>query len=94
MTDFKSDLVCFIAGLLVIAYFLTGCISALGGLGIPSQSDLTPAQIKAYKEAGQDVWTCLSVAGPPPAGRLIAIVVPQGTKPNITFGEGCNLHQQ
>lgn len=75
--------------LLLILLLLTetGCI-----LGPIAASQLSSDQIdalKRYNDAG-DVYACFLVGGPPPAGNIVAVVVPKGAPINISFAQDCH----
>jgi hypothetical protein len=81
-----------------LALFLALLLSASGCSGLlihqamnPKDAALTPEQIEAYSKVGADVWSCLNVAGPPPAGSLVMITAPKTAKANIVFGDGCRV---
>lgn len=77
--------------LILAALLLSSC--AL--VGVSSPEKLTPEQIQAYKEQGFEVWTCFTLAGPPPAGKVTVILRPKGEMPNplppIVFGSECQI---
>ena len=68
---------------------------ALSGCGvmtmIQSPERLTPEQIAAYEKTGKDVYSCFTIAGPPPVGGTTTIIAPKGSKPHISFGANCQL---
>lgn len=65
--------------MLVIIFMLAGC----GIIPIQTAFDrgqtLTPDQITALRANDLDVYSCIFIAGPPPAGRAIWIIVPRGS---------------
>jgi len=54
-------------------------------------AQLTPEQIKAYKEMNMDVFECFNISGPPPNGGFSFIIVPKGSKIDFAFSPNCNL---
>jgi hypothetical protein len=81
-----------LALLILLLTAATGCSGLLIHQAMnPRDSALTPEQIEAYNKVGADVWSCLNVAGPPPAGSLVMITAPKGSKANIVFGDGCRV---
>lgn len=79
--------------LLLAALLCAGCsgISILNPLD--PTAGLSGDQIKALKENGQVVYGCFHLAGPPPGGSMIWLVLPQGVTPNLKFGDGCHILQ-
>ena len=76
--------------LLVLA--LSGC-QAMGLM--PTQpTDLTPEQIKAYSDAGLKVYKCFTLAGPPPAGGVGAVLLPKEDPATVKFLPGCHISMQ
>ena len=57
-----------------------------------SYSELTPAQIQELQKMELDIYSCIVVAGPPPAGKFVYVLVPRlDRKPDIRFGENCAI---
>lgn len=78
------------AWILILSLMLPGCSILWGNPG--NYQNLTPDQIEAYKKNGQRVYSCTSIAGPPPAGRVIFITVPvEAPMPAIAFGADCQV---
>lgn len=77
------------AALILALLSLNGCSGLLIHQAMKTDG-LTPEQIKAYNEVGMDVYSCLTVSGPPPMGMGTWITVPKG-KGNVVFGEGCRV---
>ncbi len=74
-------------GLVFTMMLASSCI--LGPIGA---SQLNSDQMKAlhdYNDTG-DVYACLLAGGPPPAGTLVAVVVPKGAPIDVTFGPDCH----
>ena len=78
---------------LLLFLSLTGCTSMLIGNALDQGKELTPAEIKAYNEIGFDLHSCTTVAGPPPAGKLIKILTPKTANIKIKFGDNCQVIQ-
>lgn len=84
---------------LQLAAIILACFLSLGlpgcTLAMLHQIDrgqaLTPEQIKAYEDAGFDVYGCFMLTGPPPLGSTSWLVVPKGSKVSFKFGDGCRL---
>ena len=73
---------------LVVALSMTmGCAGMLGNVSRPD--NLTPEQIRAYNEAGMDLYGCFQVGGPPPAGSTTWITMPKGKDVSIKFLPNC-----
>ena len=53
--------------------------------------DLSPEQIDAYNKVGANVFACLTVGGPPPAGNTVWVILPKGVPINWTFGDNCHI---
>ena len=76
--------------ILLAVLCLSGCSIFWGNPG--RYENLTPEQIEALKKSGQRVYSCSTIYGPPPAGRLTFIVVPaEAPMPAVTFGSDCQL---
>lgn len=55
-------------------------------------SELTPEQIKEFQKMELDVYSCIVVAGPPPAGKFVYVLTPRlDKKADIRFGENCQI---
>jgi len=77
-----------IAGLLLALLLSTsGCV-----LGPIAASQLSKDQMDALKEYNDtgDVYGCILVGGPPPAGNIVAIIVPKGAPVDVSFGPDCH----
>ena len=69
-----------------------GCATQL--ISKVAQGDnLTPEQIKAYRESGHDVYGCFQISGPPPSGATVWVIVPKDTKVGFKFGDACHILQ-
>ena len=78
--------------LLALLLSANGCSGLLIHQALdPKSAALSPEQIKAYGDVGADVWSCLTVAGPPPAGNLVLITTPKAAKVAIVFGDNCHV---
>lgn len=75
----------------LISALLTGCTAMM--MGNPNAQNLTPDQVKAYQDAGQDTYGCIKIGGPPPAGNTIWLVVPHGVKVDFKIGDDCHILQ-
>lgn len=79
--------------LLFAASLLAGC-SGLAFLNpLDPGAGLTPEQIQSLRQNGQAVYGCFQIGGPPPAGNMVWMVVPQGITPNFRFGDNCHIIQ-
>lgn len=76
------------AMLLAVLLAVSGCAPLLTA---KEAHNMTPEQIKAYAEQGLDVYQCLNIAGPPPAGGFTFVMVPKGAKFEVAFGSNCSL---
>ena len=76
---------------LVLITMVAGCgMTSLFGPG--AYSEMSPAQIAAYQKLALDVYACSTLAGPPPSGRIVYIVVPRlDKKPDVKFGSDCQI---
>ena len=79
--------------LLVIVFFLPGCTSMLIGNSLGQGQSLSPEQVAEYRKQNSKVFICVQVAGPPPAGATMWIVVPAESQYSPRFGDGCRLVQ-
>ena len=73
--------------LIFILFFLNSCIIT----SLTRPDNLTPEQIKAYGDAGYDVYGCFKISGPPPIGGLTILTFPKGTKTILSFSSNCEL---
>ena len=80
---------------ILIASFLALLLSLALGCAMMLTPQLaqhmTAEQIKAYKEQNADVYSCLSLGGPPPIGATTFIVVPHGSKMDLSFAPNCGI---
>ena len=81
-----------IAIVIIAAFYLNGCQAM--GLMPEQPGDLTPEQIKAYSDAGSKVYKCFTLAGPPPAGGVGAVILPKEDKSTVKFLPGCHISMQ
>ena len=73
---------------LALMFYLSGCTLIRAN----SYSELSPDQIKELQKLELDVYACVVVAGPPPAGKFVYVLVPRlDKKPDIRFGENCQI---
>ena len=81
--------------LIAAAMGLFGCVlsSLTSTVTADNIQQLSPEQIKALQAAGQDVYACIFVAGPPPAGRIQYIVIPHGAAFTARFANQCEVVQ-
>ena len=77
--------------LLVLALLFSGCGVIALDRAIGQGQNLTPEQIKAYRDANVDVYGCFQLAGPPPAGATIWLLLPKGAPVTFKFGDNCHL---
>ena len=78
--------------LIVSLLFVSGCAGLIGNVSRPD--NLSPEQIRAYNEAGLDVYGCFQIGGPPPAGNTTWITIPKGSKSNVKFLPNCTVQMQ
>lgn len=81
------------AALLAVMLSASSCTSMLIGNALNQGKDLTPEQIKAYNEVGANVFSCLTVKGPPPAGATVIITTPKSSSFTPKFGDNCQVIQ-
>lgn len=63
---------------------LPGCmLSTLG------DRDLSPAKIRALREADMNVYGCFQLGGPPPSGNTTWIVYPKDQPAPVLFLPNC-----
>lgn len=79
---------------LIISALLAGLLSLSGCvMGLHKTLDynaMSPEQIKSLQELAMDVYSCVTISGPPPTGRAVYILVPRlDKKADVRFGEGC-----
>ena len=74
------------------AVLLSGCSGLIGNVSRPDS--LTPEQIKAYNEAGLDVYMCGTIGGPPPSGNITWLTAPKGSKLAVKFSHNCQVMMQ
>jgi hypothetical protein len=77
---------------LLLAALFSGCT---GGLliqrAIDRDDNLTPAQIRQYRESGQNVYGCFSLSGPPAGGSTLWIIAPADAEVDLKWLDGCRL---
>lgn len=87
-----------IAFLLACLLSLDGCAGILLTTAMNHPEDiLPPEQIRAYNEVGYNVYGCITIGGPPPAGNALFIIVPKTgvVTPTLPrFSDGCHLLSQ
>lgn len=83
-----------IALVLALVLSIAGCTGMLLGNAFNQGRDLTPEQIKAIGEAGNAIFACVNLSGPPPSGSTIWIIVPKESKATVKFGAGCQVLAQ
>lgn len=84
-----------LSALLVALLSLPGCAGIIMGSAAARGDVLSPEQIKAYDETGMNVYGCVSLGGPPPAGNSVWIVAPKtAVVPMPRFGDGCHIQNQ
>ena len=79
------------AALLLALFLSAGCSGILLHHAMDKGEALSSEQIRAYNEVGASVYGCFSLAGPPPAGSTVWIIVPKGSPVNFTFVDNCHL---
>jgi len=77
-----------VMAMLVIGVMMSGCTAILTAR---EAREMTPEQIKAYREQQMDVYQCANLSGPPPTGGLTFMLVPKDSKLNLAFGSNCSL---
>ena len=83
-----------VASLLSVLLSASGCTGMLIGNALNQGQNLTPEQIKAYKDVGADVYGCFQIGGPAPAGNTQWIVMPIGKGTPPKFMDGCHISPQ
>jgi hypothetical protein len=77
---------------LAAAMFLALALSGCSLIMAKQYQEMTPEQIKSLQDAGMDVYSCITVAGPPPSGKFVYVWVPRlDKKPDVRFGENCAI---
>lgn len=76
-----------------LALLLTGCATTLIGRAIDAGQSPTPEQVDAWRKAGQKVYACFNLSGPPPNGGVTWIIVPGDADALVQFSPTCALIQ-
>lgn len=77
--------------LLIVFALVSGC-GLTSIFGPSAYSEMSPDQIAAMQKMQLDVYACSTLAGPPPSGRIVYIVVPRlDKKPDVRFGSDCQI---
>ena len=72
----------------LVALLLSGCTL----MQAKSYDQMSPEQMKALNDMHIDVYSCITVAGPPPSGKFVYVLVPRlDKKPDVRFGENCAI---
>lgn len=95
MTNYQAGVIAWVAMLIALISLLlfVGCSGFALLHGIDSTQGLSAEQIKALRDTGHSVYGCFQIGGPPPAGNMVWIIVPQGTPVNFKFGDNCHVIQ-
>ncbi len=77
-----------IAGFIAFMFLIAGCTL----IRSQSYSEMSPEQIAAMQKMELDVYSCIVVAGPPPSGKFVYVIVPRlDKKPDIKWGDNCAI---
>jgi hypothetical protein len=79
---------------LLLAAILTlvpGCAGMLLLKEIDAGHFPTQDEVAALDKIGAAVYGCFTIAGPPPAGNTVWLIVPKGTPVTFAFGDNCHL---
>ena len=91
MTDFQKGRLTYVALVLLLSvglFFMSGCTL----MQARSYDQMSPEQMKALADMHIDVYSCITVAGPPPSGKFVYVLVPRlDKKADIRFGENCAI---
>lgn len=90
MTRYQKGVTAWVGFLvaLIVLLLVTGCTLMKAN----TFEHLTPEQIKELQKMELDIYSCIVVAGPPPAGKFVYVLVPRlDKKPDIRFGENCQI---
>ena len=82
-----------VMGLIILFALASGCGVIALDRAINNGQQLSAEQIKAYRDANVDVYGCFQIAGPPPAGATIWLMVPKGAPVTFKFGDNCHIIQ-
>jgi len=74
--------------LIIVVFLLSGCV---GILTSRQAQELTPEQIKAFTDAQEDIYVCISVIGPPPNGSVQILVIPKNKTATIALAPNCQM---
>ena len=78
----------------LLAVFLSltpGCAGFLITQELKAGHFPTKEEVEALETIGSAVYGCFTIAGPPPAGNTVWLIVPKGTPVNFAFGDSCHL---
>ena len=73
------------------AIYLFGCSGILLHHALDKGDNLTPAQIREYRESGQSVYGCFSLSGPPGSGSMVWIIAPANAVVSLQWLDGCHI---
>lgn len=76
---------------LAVALSIAGCTSMILGNAFNQGRDLSPEQIDAIGKAGNVIFACVNLSGPPPSGSTVWIIVPKESGATVKFSEGCRI---
>lgn len=82
-----------ITAILLAMLFFSSCSGILLLHQMDQGQPMTAEQLKTYKDMQMDVYSCVEIAGPPPAGHVVNIIMPNNSKPAPRFGDGCRIIQ-
>ncbi len=88
---FKALLITLGAALLLAMFLSAGCSGILLHHAMDQGQALSAEQVDAYNRVGAAVYGCFALAGPPPAGSTVWIIVPKGSPVNFAFTDNCHL---
>ena len=89
---FKAIALVGLVGLAVLLFALISGCGLTSVFGPGAYSEMSPAQIEQFQKMALDVYARSTLAGPPPSGRVVDIVVPRlDKKPDVRFGSDCQI---
>lgn len=81
----------FLLAIILACLLSLSCSGILIHHALDQGQTLSKEQIQAYREMNMDVYGCFAVAGPPPSGGTIWIIVPKGSAVTFSISDGCRL---
>jgi len=74
--------------LIIVVFFFSGCV---GILTSRQAQELSPEQIKAFTDAQEDIYVCISAIGPPPNATVMILVVPKNKVATVAIAPNCQM---